>query len=250
MSSFFEALEKAKHDNLLYAYQHPPYLLERELARAMMDCDRQRCQDILCRINTLERAVLSVSALTSMRYSLVASCTTFTRTAIDAGVDAEAAFIGSDYYIRLIDCKHSVRELQKLEYQMMNDFIDLIERAKSDAPTKNKTVNAIAKYIQENVSHSVTLSELSKVTGLHPKYISAVFSKETGVNLSDFIVQTRIAIIIKLLLETKLRSYEISEMLGFSNASNFLIYFRNHTGMTPNAYRKANKGPNHYKLKP
>lgn len=241
MATFKEELQKIERNNLLFSYQHPPFLLECELARAMSDLNRQRSYELLNQINALERAVLSENPLESLKYSLVASCTCYTRTSIKAGVDSEVAFNASDYFIREISNLRSTRVLNELEFTMLDSFMDLIEQAKRRKYTKDYNVNQIINYIRKNIVRQITLNDLAEATGLHPNYISALFAKEMNCPISEYIAANRVLSIKQFLSETTISLSEISDIFNFNSPSHFSVFFKKHTGMTPRAYRNMSR---------
>lgn len=99
-------------------------------------------------------------------------------------------------------------------------------------------VTAIKDYINEHFcSNSISLEEVADQFRKNPAYISKVFKKETGFNFSDYIVQKRMEKSKELLKDMTLKIYEIAEMTGYADASNFIKVFKKHCGMSPNEYR-------------
>ena len=241
MSEMHDKLAQVQVENLVSSYQHPPYILEMELAGAMEACQREKSREILEKINQLERAKLSDSPLQSLQYSLICGCTCYTRTAIRAGVDSELAFNLSDIYIREIGKTHSVKALTALEYAMLEDFIGLIEQEKKRQISGNGTVNRIVRFIHANIHRRITLKDIAEELQLHPVYVSSLFHKETGMSVSDFIESNRILAIKKFLTETDLKMLDVAEIFAFSSAAHFSTYFKKATGQTPYKYRTDNK---------
>lgn len=234
-------LEKKWTENVASSYQHPPYVLEQELAKYMSVCDREKSRELLQMINSLERANLAQSPLQSLRYSLICECTCYTRTVIRAGVDSEHAFNLSDVYIREIARSQSTAALFELEYAMLDDFIGAIEQAKKLEISSNPIVNRMILYIHANIHRHITLDDIAGEVHLHPAYVSALFRKETNSSISEFIAANKILAIKKFLVETDLKMLDIAEAFEFSSAAHFTMFFRKATGQTPREYRAANK---------
>lgn len=106
---------------------------------------------------------------------------------------------------------------------------------------KKKTgllVTSIREYLdREYCSNLVSLDATAEHFRKNPAYISKVFKKETGFNFSDYITQKRMAKSKLLLKDMSLKIYEIAEMTGYADASNFIKVFKKHCGMSPNEYR-------------
>lgn len=90
----------------------------------------------------------------------------------------------------------------------------------------------IVQYIRSH-PESVTLKELSARFSYHPNYISYLLHRETGRTFSEILLETRMDRASILLKGTSLSVEEISEMLGYSNTSNFYKAFRDYYGTTP-----------------
>lgn len=130
MDNIYKKLEILASKNKYSSYTHPPYELERKLMVHIKQADIEESIKTLDKINSMERAHLSKMPLTSLKYSLVGSCTLFTRAVIEAGVDPEDAFMLSDYYINLIDETNNKDEIKRLEYKMLEDFIQILKTHK------------------------------------------------------------------------------------------------------------------------
>lgn len=114
----------------------------------------------------------------------------------------------------------------------------------------NQMIHSILQYMNENLSDS-TLS-LKKVSELHyanPSYISRVFKEVSGMNFSDYLNSIRINKAKKLLSETNLKIYEISEKVGVSDANYFSKFFKKHTDYTPAQYKEQKNQWNHERYK-
>ena len=239
MSELFNRLDRVRVENMTRMFVHPPYMLECELDKAMTDCNRAKSLELLHSINSLERARLADTPLRSLQLSLVCGCTCYTRTAIHAGVDAETAFDLSDLFIREISETRSVQALTELECRMLMDFIDLIERSSRAKVSDNKAVNRMIAYIQANINHRITLADIASAVGLHPVYVSALFTEKTGMPVTAFINTTRINAIKSFLEESDMKMLELSELFSFSSAAHFSSYFKKYTGQTPREYRSS-----------
>lgn len=76
---------------------------------------------------------------------------------------------------------------------------------------------------------------------ISPGYLSRIFKKETGLSLSDYIIQKRISVAKQLLVKTNLPITTIAERIGLSYASYFKKLFKEKVNMTPQEYRQNGK---------
>ena len=92
-------------------------------------------------------------------------------------------------------------------------------------------------YHQEDLS----LNRIAEEVHLTPSYISTLFKKYQGVNLSDYLMELRVKKAMSLLAETDLKTYEISEKVGYGNPQYFSVVFKRITGCAPGEYRKISR---------
>jgi Response regulator containing CheY-like receiver domain and AraC-type DNA-binding domain len=204
--------------------------------QAIQQINNEQSLEILKQINTLERAQLSKHPLVSLKYSLIGSCTLFTRAVIEAGLDSETAFILSDYYINLIDIASSLKQAQDLEYKMVNDFIRVLKKHREYI--YNPLINSVIRYMKKNIEHNLSLKEISSLVNVHPNYLSAAFKKDVGKTLTDYFNELRIEAIKQYMDNTNVSIREISYTFNFSHVTYFCRFFKKHTGLTPKAYKK------------
>ena len=242
MVNIYTRLEQTMAKNRYSSYIHPPYALERKLVQAIQQMNFERSIEVLKQINTNERAQLSKKPINSLKYSLVGSCTLFTRAVIEAGLDAETAFILSDHYINLIDETSTNKEVEELEYKMLNDFIKVLKKNKEYI--YNSLINRVIQYIKKNVENNLSLRDISSFVSVHPNYLSAAFKKEVGKTLTEYINEVRIESIKQYINYTNLSISEISFTFNFNHVTYFSRFFKKHTGLTPMEYRRQSSSTN------
>jgi two-component system, response regulator YesN len=112
-----------------------------------------------------------------------------------------------------------------------------IAEAKGNRPLVEK----VKSYISQNISGSLNRSEIAHCYYINADYLGRLFKKETGMLLSDYILEQRIAMARRLLEKTDLPIGEIVLRVGFRNFSYFSKEFRSKVNMNPMEYRKAHK---------
>jgi AraC-like DNA-binding protein len=96
---------------------------------------------------------------------------------------------------------------------------------------------SIINYIENNLEHQISLDILEKEFYINGSYLSRLFKKNTGMNLSSYIMHKRIARAQELLL-TGLNVNEACYYSGFNNYFHFLKVFKKTTGVSPLQYKK------------
>jgi len=112
------------------------------------------------------------------------------------------------------------------------------KRLKSVTETNDK----IIKCLSENVEKTLSLEQISKLTGISVTHMKRTFKKQHDGGIIDYFILMKIDRAKKLITETELSFTEISDSLGFSSSAYFSRTFRKKTGLTPSEYlRKVNK---------
>lgn len=216
-------------------FLHPSILTEEELLKAISAGDLKKASNILDNINKAVRANLSNSPINSLKNSLIATCTLFTRAAIRGNVIAEKAFTLSDTFIIEIDQTQDMEKLKQLEYMMLEHFIGLVNKAKN--ATYSQTINKAMFYIKNNLLYPLTLKDISDHCYVNASYLSHLFKKEVGVAVMQYINEQRIKEAKKMLVHTTNSISDIAFLLQYCNQSYFSTQFKLYENMTPRQFR-------------
>jgi AraC-like DNA-binding protein len=82
------------------------------------------------------------------------------------------------------------------------------------------------------------VQDYARSQSLHPNYLSNVIKSKTGRSISAWITDKTISEAKSLLRNSSVSIKEIAHQLGFSESAHFSNYFKKHTNLTPNAFRK------------
>jgi two-component system, response regulator YesN len=99
-----------------------------------------------------------------------------------------------------------------------------------------RVVRLAKKYILKNFANDITLAMLSAELGISAGYISRVFAREAGCTFVEFLAKVRIGEAQRLMAETNLKFYEISERVGLANPEYFSRLFKKIVGKSPKDY--------------
>ncbi len=102
------------------------------------------------------------------------------------------------------------------------------------SPVIQKVVN----HINLNLSRDLSLKRLSVEYSVNASYLSALFKKEMGMTLTDYISQQRIRHAITLLNSTSLQIQDIASESGIYDVNYFRKLFKKITGKTPTEYAR------------
>ena len=135
-----------------------------------------------------------------------------------------------------------VDALMKLNEQMAIEFtLRVAEAKKTPKNYYSPAISRVIDYIYHGKNKTLTLNQLASLVNLTPKYLSALFHKETGQTLTVFIHKVLIEKAQNLLAYSDYSLGEISTYLNFSSQSYFISIFKRYTGITPGQYRKMHR---------
>jgi AraC-like DNA-binding protein len=180
---------------------------------------------------------LSDDPLRNNKYLFVASITLVTRFAIEGGMDEEIAYNTSDLYIQKMDLCKDLNEVFDVYKDMFSFFTRKMAALKKKA-VFSKPVILCMDYIFYHLHEKITVSVLAEHVRLNQNYLSGLFKKETGQNISDYITSRRMQAAKNMLKYSDIDYAEIASVLAFSSQSHFTKVFHQTYGYTPKEYRK------------
>lgn len=103
----------------------------------------------------------------------------------------------------------------------------------------HKELDEVKKYISNHYGEEIGVEKLADIVYMTPSYLSYLFKKETGQNLSKYIKSYRMEKAKEKLEQTKGKIVNISYEVGYPNVSYFCQSFREYFGVTPQKYRDS-----------
>lgn len=134
-----------------------------------------------------------------------------------------------------------------LEADNLEELTDLLNRMVERFSLKIFTFNRVKhasalrkaeRYLRNNYSRRLSLSEVARVAKLSPAYFSTLFKQEMGEGFSDYLARLRIEKAALLLLKTNLSLPEIASQSGFEDQSWFSKTFKKIMHLSPGKYRE------------
>ena len=100
-------------------------------------------------------------------------------------------------------------------------------------------VVAMVRHVLENLEKPMTSESVAKVTGMHPNYALALFSKTLHLSLKKFIIRMRLLRARASLMESNTPITTIALECGFSSMTQFYLHFSKAYGTTPFQIRQS-----------
>ena len=130
----------------------------------------------------------------------------------------------------------TVAELENMVHNLIRAIIETFSSIRTEKNTN--TIHAILRYMEQNFENpDLSLSSVADKFYLNASYLSRLFKLETDTTFTKYLTELRLKRAAELLLNTPLRSYEISEKVGFRDPKYFSSCFKKHYNMASNSYR-------------
>lgn len=130
----------------------------------------------------------------------------------------------------------------------LGSFCELIRRKKHNgqpgtAPIREETLHPITRAALEIIerdfaSSELNLNSLSKRLKRHPRYVSALFKKDKGVRLTEYLNEIRLKKAWALLETTDKSVFDIGLEAGYGSYEYFAKIFKKKYKVTPSSMRK------------
>lgn len=128
----------------------------------------------------------------------------------------------------------------------------LVNQSSDNTPViNNPKLRDAVLYIEGHYGENITLSDISKKSGINHTTLTALMKQEFGCTAIEFLMRYRISVAKKQLAFTEVPIKDIADMVGFKTVQHFSRVFKEHTDNTPAEFRKeaVQKRKNETRLK-
>lgn len=138
----------------------------------------------------------------------------------------------------------ALRQWYTVEYQQVSE-LPSTDTAKPADPQSvfpsNQQLSEVFHFIETNYHQPIGLSDVAAAVGYCSAYLTDLVRRQTGQTVHRWIVKRRMAAACSLLLETDQPVDWIAEAVGYRYTGCFFRQFRQSFGMTPQAWRNAQR---------
>lgn len=218
-----------------------PTDLEKDLLEAVKICDDGKARELLRQF--VERIFKVETSRHEYQISLVRLATDLIFLLKESG-ESYNALIREEQFIfeRLFHLKTAKEVEAWFDKTLIDPIIKSI--AAVEGSQYKKIVEDTLRIIHEEYDTDLTLEDCAARMNYHSSYIRRILKKEAGISFSDYLMQYRMDMAKKWLLETEMKVSDIAEKLRYKNSENFIRCFKKVAGMTPGQYRDSNN-PGH-----
>ncbi|MBO5198488.1 MAG: helix-turn-helix domain-containing protein [Lachnospiraceae bacterium] len=142
----------------------------------------------------------------------------------------------SSEFARKIELINSPEAVSRLQRDMIHKYCLLV---------KNHSMKGFSLLVQKVITHidsdltaDLSLKAQSEWLNVNPSYLSALFKKETGSTLTEYVNRKRVEHAILLLNSTTIQIQTIAQYCGIPDVNYFTKLFKKYIGKTPKEYRE------------
>lgn len=151
----------------------------------------------------------------------------------DNNIDMHGIFTADYSYSDYMDSFKNIDTLKSATRFMLNA---IETRQQKNQPQSD--VEKAKNFIITNLSKVVSVKDVAEQVNLSAEYFTKLFKKETGQNIKDFIIQSKVSAAKDLLEHSNISVSMVALELGYDNFSHFTQIFKKHEALTPSEYRK------------
>lgn len=104
--------------------------------------------------------------------------------------------------------------------------------------TSDHVIKRMYVYMERNYHKNIKLESIAQLFNYNSAYLGKLFKKEMGESFNNTLDKIRIENAKRLLVETDLKVYQVSEKVGYSNIDYFYGKFKKHVGISPKEFKR------------
>ncbi|WP_408894770.1 response regulator [Paenibacillus taichungensis] len=114
---------------------------------------------------------------------------------------------------------------------------DFVKQQQPSEVGEDTVIESAKRYIEENYMLELTLTSLAEQYNYNPTYFSEIFKEAAGISFIQYVTEVRMKHAIRLLKETQLTVWDVTELTGFRSPSYFSSKFKKMFNLSPSDYR-------------
>ncbi|MBQ8697161.1 MAG: helix-turn-helix domain-containing protein [Clostridia bacterium] len=233
--SLFTSPQATESETANVSVMERRYEFENELMDAVSQGNTHKAEDMMSTFSSLAFESRVPDRLRNMKNYCIIMNTLLRKAAEKGGVHpVYLNRISSDFAHR-IENLHTVAAVSAFMTEILRSYCKLVRRhsIKDYSPPIQKAII----LIDSDLTRDLGLSALAQLCGVSKGYFSALFKRETGKTLTEFVNKKRIAHAKHLLTDTSLQIQTVAQHCGILDLNDFCRLFKSITGKTPTEYR-------------
>jgi len=170
-------------------------------------------------------------------------------TALDHSCKTVASAIHFSFFDLSVAYQEALQGLQNFRCEsdpaiFARDQTNYVETIVKKCASYHPVVQETIQYVMQYYASPIKVEQIASMVFVHSNYLSDLFKRETGGNLSTFISDFRLYQAKKKLWRLENKVFMISEQVGFTDQHYFSQVFKKRVGISPQRYRSLSFGVN------
>lgn len=144
----------------------------------------------------------------------------------------------TEKYQTSIQTIENLDTITEIEAYLISQIRELFTLAKKDR-SNSFMIMKVKKFINEHYQQrDISVKQIAAELYITPTYLSSLFKRKTGNTIGEYLTTVRIEESKKLLLDPRMKTYEVALAVGYEDANYFTKIFKKNLGVTPSEYRE------------
>jgi two-component system response regulator YesN len=136
------------------------------------------------------------------------------------------------------DVQSITKSLVRSELWASNFLRTALDYLSDHSKDVSSVVSKVIQFIDRRLSDDFCREDIAAHVYLNAAYLSRLFKKETGMSLSDYIMDVRVKKAKMLLEKTNMKISDVAQQVGYVHFSHFSKMFKRATGLAPYEFRR------------
>jgi len=211
------------------------YKWESELMLLVSRGQSNRAKKMLPDVGALSFKQRLADPIRNMKNYCIICNTLMRKAAEQGGVHPIYLDRASSEYASRIEAQTDIGIITDLIGDMIGDYCRLVRNYTMKDYSQH--VRHAILLIDSQLTNELSLRHIASALELNPSYLSAIFKKETGRTITDFISGRRVEQAMELLRTSSMQIQDVAMYCGIPDANYFTKVFKKYTGKSPAEYR-------------
>ena len=210
---------------------------ESKLMQAISSGKTNKAEQLIANISTLQFEKRSDDPLRNAKNYLIVANTLLRKAAEYGSVHPFYIDGISTDFAKKIEKTSSVKDTGELLREMIRKYCALVK--KHSMKLYSLPVQKVITVIDSDLTADLGLKRLAEMFNINASYLSALFKKETGKTLTEYVIGKRIEYAAYLLKSSDLQIQTVAQHCGIYDVNYFTKVFKKYTGKTPKEFRNS-----------
>ncbi len=145
----------------------------------------------------------------------------------------------SDYILKPVEEEKLYQSVLNCLRQLGGGEQETVGETVAEDSQKHFIIRKALRIMENEYMNNLSLASVAERVGVHPNYLSSLFSKHEGESFGNILLHLRMSKARDLMDVTSMKVYEIAERVGYRDFRWFSKLFRQVYGVTPMKYRSG-----------